>query len=227
MVKKAVIALVLIAAGSSLCSGPQSLFLAGAQTDEAAAVFLADFERALAAMDTYKCVMTTENWKGARHEYRVSLVRFKKPNLLRLDVLKGDKKGSIVVLNKKGKIRGKNSLGLRQTMKPADKRLKNILGLTFLNSSLQDKLLRLKEQILIKGFSAKVDQTTLETKAAYRLHIYYNDSADPITDEDIWFDKETFFIIKNVKFQEENKVSDVFWRDFEINIPLDDSEFVL
>jgi outer membrane lipoprotein-sorting protein len=223
--KKTVVTAAFLSVWLLTSSAPQGILLAAA--DERAALLLGDFERALADMNTYKSVMTTENWKGSQHEYKVSLVRFKKPSLLRLDVLEGDKKGSSVVLNKMGKIRARNSLGLRKTMKPTDKRLTNIRGSTFINSSLQNKLERLREQILVRGFPASVEETAVGTVPAYRLHIDYKDPSDPVTGEDVWFDKETFFIIKNIKFENDKKVSDVFWRDIEINTPIDDSEFVL
>ncbi|MDB4349590.1 hypothetical protein OAA99_01395 [Omnitrophica bacterium] len=197
-----------------------------AQTGEDVKIFLKKLEGAIGNMNTYRCVMTSENWKGRKHEYKVSRLQFKKPNLMRLDVLKGKKKGSTVVLNKEGKIRGKNSWGLRKTLKPTDKRLKNIRGYTFLNSSLLDKVERIKRHILEKGFEAALEETEWEGRPAYHLHIDYSDPDSPVTDEDIWFNKETYATLKNLKYEGETKVTDVTWQDFEINIPLDDKLFV-
>src|SRR3990167_8810049 len=107
--------------------------------------FLNNLEDAIYKMDTYRFTMVSENWKGKKHEYKVTEFKFKKPNLIRTDVIEGDKKGSTVILNKEGKIRGKNSMGLRKTLQPTDSRLKNIRGATFMQASLLDMLDRLKD----------------------------------------------------------------------------------
>ena len=195
--------------------------------DEDVVEFLEDLGQGITGMDSYSCIMTTENSRGDIREFKVSRVRFKKPNLLRVDVLEGDKRGSSVALNRDGVIRGKNAFGFRRTMKETDPRLRNIRGSTFLNASLLDKLGRIKDRIENKGFRAAVSETDLDGRSVYHMHIYHSDPADAMTDEDIWFDRESFFILKNRKFEGDTLVSDVTWRDIEVNIPVDDAEFEL
>lgn len=188
-------------------------------------VFLNNLEDAVTKMDTYRFVMLSENWKGEKHEKKTIRFQFKKPNLMRADVIDGDKKGSVVLLNKKGEIRGKNSLGLRKTLKPSDSRLKNIRGFTFMNSSLSDKTKRFKEHILERGCAAVLNEEIYDGKPAYRLHIKHKDSDDAVTDEDAWFEKETHLILKNLKYENDVKVTDTAWKNYEINIYLDDGLF--
>ena len=144
---------------------------------------------------------------------------------MRTDVLKGRKKGSRVALNKKGKIRGRNAWGFKKTLKPTDKRLKNIRGYTFMNSSLLNKTERIKEHILERGCIATLTEEEYMGRPAYHLHIDHKDLDDPVTDEDIWFDKETYMPFKNLKYENKTKVTDTTWLDFEINLPLDDKLF--
>jgi len=145
---------------------------------------------------------------------------------MRMDVLEGDKAGSVVLLNKAGKIRGKNSMGMRKTLKPADNRLKNLRGATFMQSSLLDMVDRLKDHILERGCKAVLMEEECMKKPAYHLRIEHNDADDPVTLEEVWYDKSTYFIMKKIKYEGKAKVSDTAWESCEINIPLDDSLFV-
>ena len=199
---------------------------AAAEVDDNVITFLNNLEDAVDKMDTYQVVKESENWKGKKHEKKVSMFRFKKPNLMRTDVLEGKKKGSIVLLNKEGKIRGKNRIGFKKTLKPMDKRLRNIRGYTFMNSSFSDKIKRLKDHIIERGCKAILTEEDYMGINACHLHIDHEDADDAVTDEDIWFDIETYAILKNLKYENGQKVTDITWRDFKINIPLDDGLFV-
>ncbi|MFH1753952.1 MAG: hypothetical protein ABH875_07190 [Candidatus Omnitrophota bacterium] len=187
--------------------------------------FLEDFKEAIDEMDTYTFLMSVENWEGKRHEKMLSRFCFKKPNLIRMEVLEGRKRGSTVVLNKEGSIRGRNNFGLTLTLKPHNKRLQNIRGGTFLRASLADKWSRINDQITNKGCRAKIKEEELGDREVYHLHIYHNNTYNDATDEDLWVDKETFFISKNVIYVDDKVVSDVNWSQHEANIPLDDSLF--
>lgn len=187
--------------------------------------FLNNLEDAIYKMDTYSCTMVSENRKGKRREYKVTEFRFKKPNLIRVDVIDGDKKGSGVILNKEGKIRGKNSMGIRKTLRPEDSRLKNIRGATFMQAGFMDMMDRLKDHILERGCGARIVDERYMDRPAYHLIIEHSDDDDPVTLEEVWYDKETYFIMKKLKFEGETKVSDITWNDREINIPLDDGLF--
>jgi len=189
-------------------------------------VFLNNLEDAIYKMDTYKCKMFSENWKGKKHEYKITEFYFKKPNLLRMDVILGDKKGSVVLLNKDGKIRGKNSMGLRKTLKPTDDRIKNIRGAAFMQSNLLDMLDRLKAHILERGCKATLTEEECMKRPSYHLHVEHKDADDPVTLEEVWYDKNTYFVMKKIKYEGNTKVTDIVWENPEINIPLDDSLFV-
>ncbi len=188
--------------------------------------FLNNLEDAIYKMDTYSSTMVSENWKGKKHEYKVTEFKFKKPNLIRTDVIEGDKKGSTVILNKEGKIRGKNAMGLRKTLKPTDSRLKNIRGATFMQASFIDMIDKLKDHILERGCRARVVEERYMDGPSYHLIIEHSDDDDPVTLEEIWYDKDTYFIMKKLKYEGEKKVTDITWKDREINVPLEDSLFV-
>ena len=174
------------------------LFLGCAQatgsdtTDMDVSVFLSNFEKAVNNMDTYRFIMLSENWKGKRYKKNLVEFRFKKPNLMRTDVLKGKKKGSTVLLNKEGKVRGKHPWGFKKTLKPTDKRLQNMRGSTFMNASLLDKTERLKKHILETGCEATLKDEKYEGKPSYHLHIEHKDNDSLITAEDIWFNKNDY-----------------------------------
>ncbi len=193
--------------------------------DEDVKNLLNAMEDKILKLHTYRFTIISENWKGKLHEKKLLRFQFQKPNLMRVDVLKGRKKGSAVVLNEKGKVRGKNSWGIKITMRPKDKRLENIRGYTFMNSSLIDKMSRLKMHILERSCSASVRDEDYMDNPAYHLHIDHNDEDDPVTSEDLWIQKETYLLLKSLKFEGERKVTDTTWQDFEVNIPLDENVF--
>lgn len=194
--------------------------------DEKVKTFLNNLEDAVYKMDTYECKMISESWKGKKHEYKVMEFCFKKPNLMRMAVLEGDKKGSVVLLNKEGKIRGKNSFGLRKTLKPTDARIKNLRGSTFMESSLLDMIDRLKDHVMERGCKAVLTEEEYVGRPSYHLHIEHKDADDPVTLEEVWYDKSTYFIMKKIKYEGKTRVADTAWENCAINIPLDDSLFV-
>ena len=63
-------------------------------------------------------------------------------------------------------------------------------------------------------------------RPAYHLHIEHNDADDPVTLEDVWYDKNTYFIMKKIKYEGRAKVTDIVWENCEINISLADKLFV-
>ena len=84
----------------------------------------------------------------------------------------------------------------------------------------------LKDHILERGCDARVVEERYMDRPAYHLIIEHSDADDPVTLEEAWYDKETYFIMKKFKYEGEKKVSDTTWNDRKINIPLDDSLFV-
>jgi outer membrane lipoprotein-sorting protein len=189
--------------------------------------FLEDFAAAVDRLDSYTFIMDSRARKGRKKDNRISKFYFKKPNLLRTEVLKGRRRGSTVVLQGDGRIRGKNSFGIRMTLKPSDGKLKNVRGSTFLNASLADKSARINEQILDSGCAATLEEAGYEGRAAYRLHITHNGAYDDVTDEDLWVERESFLAIRDILYVGGEIVSDVTWSDYELNIPLDDKLFKL
>jgi len=210
--------------GSS-SSFAQDLEVGEYEVDDDVEDFLEDFKDAIDEKESYTFLMSIENWKGKKHEKIINRFYFKRPNLLRLEVLKGRRRGSVVLLNKDGKIRGRNSFGLTLTLKPTNRRLQNIRGGTFLRASLSDKWSRINDQIMNKGCRATIKEEEWGEREVYRLHIYHNNTYDDATDEDLWVDEETFFILKNVIYVDDKIVSDVNWSEWETNTPLDDSLF--
>jgi outer membrane lipoprotein-sorting protein len=188
-----------------------------AEVDTEVKAFLDSLENAVNKMDTYRFITESENRKGDQSEEKVIMFQFKKPNLMRTDVLEGKKKGNSVVLNKEGKIIGRNRMGFKKTLQPTDKRLKNIRGYTFMDSSLLSKTAR--------GCKATLRTEECLGRPSYRLHIEHHDADDDVTAEDLWFDKGTYMLMKNLKYANDEKVTGIIWRDVEINIPLDESLF--
>jgi len=221
MFKKTIFGICLVTA--MLSSAPAHS--AAVPVEENVKAFLNNLENAISKMDTYKCRMVSENWKGKKHESKIMEFYFKKPSLMRMDVLEGDKAGSVVLLNKEGKIRGKNSMGMRSTLKPTDNRLKNLRGATFTQSSLWDMMDRLKDHIFERGCKAALAEEECMLRPSYRLRIEHEDTDDPVTLEEVWYDKETYFIMKKIKHEGKTKVTDIVWEDRQVNIPLDDSLF--
>ena len=195
---------------------------AGAVTE-----FLEDFAGVVEGLDTYTFIMDSRVRKGLRRDNRISKFYFKKPNLIRTEVLKGRKRGSTVVLQKDGKIRGRNSFGLRLTLKPADRRLKNIRGSTFLNASFADKSARLNKQILEDGCAATLEEVEYDGRTAYHLRVLHKGAYDEVTEEGLWVDRESFLLLRNTMYAGKEVVSDVIWSDYEINVPLSDELFKL
>lgn len=174
-------------------------------------------------MDTCKYIIESELWKGRVYVKRTFQFYFKKPYLNRMEILEGPNKGRIVVCNKEGKIRITSLFGIVITLNPKDNRLKDIRGNMFIRSSMAIALDDLKEKIL-----KRICQTVLlEEDKHYRLHLEHNDIENPVTSEDIWFDKETYRPIRAIEYEGNKKVVDIKWLNFEINTSLDSNLFEL
>lgn len=118
--------LCLVAATGSVARGQEP------QTVEAV---IARAEARHESASDYECVADTESRLGEKHEASRVRVWFKKPRLLRLRVVRGDEKGSEIVVDGDGHIRARKD-GLLKAfvarVKPDDPRLRTARGTSVL-----------------------------------------------------------------------------------------------
>jgi hypothetical protein len=107
---------------------------AGAAEVEAPPAVLARLETAYAAIQDYRCRITTFSREGSRTDRRELRFSFLKPGMARVRVLRGSGRGSEVALGRDGTLRGRRGGLLRPfvvRLKPTDSRVRNLRGVPF------------------------------------------------------------------------------------------------
>lgn len=181
-------------------------------------------------IETYQCLFEAFTAKGEKTKVVISRYFFKKPKMVRMEILKGKHKGT-VLLYKPHKVRlklGKGILSLFSfTLEPEDKRLIDLRGHGLHQSDWGwyiDQHIPLLE-LTDSTFSGE------ETVDGRNTLVYMLSSKDPektkfITKETLWVDKEEFIPVKYVQYDSEGIIiQSSRHRDIEINIDLKDDLF--
>jgi hypothetical protein len=108
------------------------------------------FAAMYASLSDYQCRMDEQCWQGRRFEERTINFYFKKPRLIRMDILRGNRfgdTGSVGVYRGDGRVRGRKGglLGfLAITVDKHDPQATTVRGLAFDESALQATLEKLR-----------------------------------------------------------------------------------
>lgn len=179
------------------------------------------------SLSDYQCRMEEECWQGNRHEERTINFYFKKPRLIRMDILKGNRfgdTGSVGVYRGDGKVRGRKGglLGfLAITVDKHDPQATTVRGLAFDESDLQATLEKMR-------FHLAESACTLSTAGG--IHELAFEPRDPsrnggVTKDVIRLDAATLLPVSSDSWEGDRRVQHAEWSSYLIDAGLPDQLF--
>lgn len=178
----------------------------------------------------YRCQMQSLNRLGQEVDKKKLDFAFQRPHKVRMEVLDGPKKGSVLVRDANEKIRAKKGgiLGVVAiTLEESDERVTNLRGRKFYEadwgSVIAEWLLAAKN-----GWSfEKAPDEKYNNEVCHVLISHWRDPKSPITKDMIWVSKETQLIVRRQQFEGETLVNEVIWWDIVLNPSLPEGTFEL
>ena len=183
---------------------------------------LASIERTYESIFDYQCRLETLSFLGDKKEERLINFYFKKPKLIRMDVLKGNRpfdSGSVGVYEGGDKVTGHRGGALKGIILklPQESSLATtIRGVTFEESDLETVLRNLY------FYRDNAEIAARETGDAYLFTCITDnpEENDNISKDLVWIDKKSFLITRNERYEGETLVQAVNWKGFIINAGL-------
>lgn len=172
------------------------------------------------SVEDYHVKMRSRNRLGEQQDEKKYDFYYKKPHLVRMEVIEGDKKGSVLVLQSDKTIRGKTGgvLGfVSVTLAPDDERIKNLRGREFYKA---DWGTVIKEYIA--GYKAGYTMQLLKDEVfnnvdCWVLEANWKEAGNPITTDRIYVDKESHLVLCRKQSEGATLVNEVVWWDVQIN----------
>ncbi len=168
----------------------------------------------------YSCQTYTTSFKNGKTKLDGHKYYFKKPALIRLEVIAGGDKGAIAILNAKGKVRAKAGgiLGLFTiTMEPNDKRLQDKDGSRFVDSHFGGTIADIERAI--NDGNATVTELN-QGRRLYKLEIERSAKRDIIL-----IDPQLMLPVEWQSVRQGRTDSKTEWRDLKVDTGLQDSIF--
>lgn len=182
------------------------------------------------SIQDYQTKMRSRNRLGAQTDEKKFIFSFKKPHMVRTEVIEGDKKGSVLTRDAAGTIHGKKGgvLGIVSiTLDEDDERVANLRGRKFY---LADWGSVIKEYYEAAKKGWKLSLRPDEKFNGVDCHVLQAEGTDPrsaVTLDVIWIDKATSLILCRKQYEGQTLVNEVVWWEFKLNLGLDDSLFTL
>lgn len=190
-----------------------------ATTPDARAL-LGQMKQSFQSLRDYSCQTYTTSFKNGKSKLDGHKYYFKKPALIRLEVIAGEDKGAIAILNAKGKVRAKAGgiLGLFTiTMEPNDKRLQDKDGSRFVDSHFGGTIADIERAI--NSGTATVTEID-QGRRLYRLEIDRSAKRDIIL-----IDPQLMLPVEWQSVRQGHIDSRTEWRDLKVDSGLQDSIF--
>lgn len=178
----------------------------------------------------YHCKMRSRNRLGNQTDEKRLDFWFKRPHQVRMEVLDGDKKGSVLTRDASGKIRARKG-GIMSiipvTLSEDDERTRNLRGRKFYQADWGSVI---KEFIEGARGGLKLSQLPDETfnqVACSVVQLEGKHPTSPITRDLIWVDKTNNLILCRKQYEGDILVNEVVWWDIEMNTNPADNQFTL
>jgi outer membrane lipoprotein-sorting protein len=175
----------------------------------------------------YQCRLVEYCTDGSRYEKRTINYYFKKPKLIRMDILKGNRPfdtGSVAVYHGSGKVTGHRGGILKHLILNLSKThtlATTIRGVTIDESDMETVLKRL-HFFLEGGIIVVNERVDVYEFVCVPLNAGENDG---VTKDIVWIDKKELLIRRNERYEEETLVQDAQWNNYIINAGLPDELF--
>jgi len=215
--KRVLLALLIL---SCLVSAPH------AQDLPSASEIISNLDAAYSKTNDYTCLADAHYKKGDRREDKVYKIFFKRPEMVRAEILEGDG-GTVAVLTPDGKVRGHRGWPLQWlvlTVGLDDPLVTTIRGHTLKQSHFGYMIERMKEAITSEAVSVTGIQV-IDGSETYVLETTYKTPRDGITRDLVFVDPSAWLIKKIRSFEGNVEVIKVVYSDIVMNSGLPDKLF--
>ncbi len=206
------------------------LAIPASSQDQGALPILENVKNKWKTIRDYRCQMQSLNRLGQEVDKKKLDFAFQRPYKVRMEVLDGPKKGSVIVRNAEEKIRAKKGgiLGVvAVSLDETDPRVTNLRGRKFYKadwgSVVAEWLIAAKNNWPMERLSDE----EYNNQQCHVLAAHWQDASSPITKDLIWVNQENHLIIRRQQFEGETLVNEVVWWNIQVNPSLDPGLFDL
>lgn len=215
-----------------LCAGCLTFLQApgvrsAAATAETAESVLARAESRFAALKDLECFVESETRLGKKQEGGTFHFWFRKPAMLRIHVTKGKTRGSDLVIDEAGKVRGRKGGLLKPfviSLSQSDKRLRNIRGFPVMDLPWSTFYRKVRERAARPG--ARLTLAERPDATPHQLTLRYVEAGKRMREE-YRIDPELWVLTEAVCFEDEVCVDRVTFRDIRLDPGLEPKFFRL
>lgn len=185
-----------------------------------------NMDNAFSKVNDYSCIAEAHYKKDWLREDKVYKIYFKRPELVRIEVLEGDP-GSVAVLREDGKVRGHKGGWLTwiKLTVDIDSPLATTVRGNRMDQSHFEYMIRMMKKILATAEAHVIGETTVEGQNVYIMEVTHSKPRKDLTRELIFVDKETWLLKKILGYEGRREVVNVTYRDIVLNPGLDDKLF--
>jgi outer membrane lipoprotein-sorting protein len=173
-------------------------------------------------IEDYQCRMYEFSIAGSKREERIINYYFKKPKLIRMDILEGSRpfdSGSVGVYTGGDKVTGHRGGIMREIVITVKKN--SVLATTVRGESIdQSDMLTVIERMGYLLEIGGVDLVEKNTHIEFAFTPFDPSQNEGISRDVVWIDCRTMLIIRNERYEEEKLVQKVTWKDYIINAGL-------
>jgi outer membrane lipoprotein-sorting protein len=178
----------------------------------------------------YRCMMQSNNKLGQEKDLKKVDFAFKRNHQVRMEVLDGKNKGSVVARNDSGRIKGKKGgiLGVvAVTLGETDERILNLRGRKFYEADWGTVLKEFSDR-LKAGWNVVVQgEEEVSGSPCDILVATGRESGSKVTKDMMWIDKKNHLVLRRKQYEGEDLINEVVWWDIQVNSGLGDDLFDL
>lgn len=179
----------------------------------------------------YTCILNTWTKRGEATSHKIIEFAFKRPDLVRNYIVDGDNKGTTVVRDAKGRLRGKKGgvLSLvKLTLEEDDERLFNLRGVRFDQGHFGYVLEGFGKE-MADGWTVELAPDAAHEGADCRVLVARppEGAKTDLTRDEIWIEKSTLLLRRRRQYVGETKVSDTSYTKVVLDPGLADDLFDL
>jgi len=177
-------------------------------------------------VNSYACIADAHYKKAHLKEDKVYKIYFKRPEHVRIEVIKGDP-GAVAVLSPDGKVRGHKG-GLLSWIKltvDIDSPIATTIRGHRMDQSHFPYMIKTMKKVLATDEARTLGEATVEGQAVYVMEIIHSVPRNDLTRELVYVDKNTWLIKRILGYEGRREVVNVTYRDIILNPDLKEDLF--
>jgi outer membrane lipoprotein-sorting protein len=198
-----------------------------AATPLSAKMIVANLDAAFSKINDYSCLADAHYRKGDQREDKLYRIYFKKPLLVRAEVLKGDDEGGAAVLTKDGNVKGHRGgflAWITLTLDLDNPLVKTIRGHRMDQSNFGYMIGKMKAAVASEEIKTS-GMAFIGSSETYGLEVNYKTPKDGLTKELVFVDPSTWLVKKVLGYEGSVEVINVAYSDVIVNQGLNDRLF--